>query len=304
LFRILDNGLERRRCLLLRPRARGFTAAAKALARPKSSISASVSRLEGELGARLLQRTTRRVRATEAGESLYQDAAPMFQRLRKCEPTPRRAATQSPGGCALPRPTSLARTTSAPCLRDARALSGPAHRHRCRARAASTRSTAATTSCSPYFDGDQPDSGRIARNVFSLARGVFAAPALLEKYPKVKAPQDLAELPAIASPADAEWTFTQDKNIYSVPIRARMRSPNADVRRRATLEGLGVSRIVLTFCEEQVRRKRLQPLLADYACAPLRIHALLPGRRLVPAKVRIFLDLLSAGTPPENVVRP
>jgi DNA-binding transcriptional LysR family regulator len=72
-----------------------------------------------------------------------------------------------------------------------------------------------------------------------------------------------------------------------------MRSPNADVRRRATLEGLGVSRIVLTFCEEHVRRKRLQQLLADYACAPLRIHALLPGRRLVPPKVRIFLDLLS-----------
>ena len=61
----------------------GFTAAAKAMSRPKSSISASVSRLETELGARLLQRTTRRVRPTEAGESLYQDAGGMFQRLRE-----------------------------------------------------------------------------------------------------------------------------------------------------------------------------------------------------------------------------
>src|SRR5687768_134108 len=61
----------------------GFTAAAKAMNRPKSSISASVSRLETEVGARLLQRTTRRVRPTEAGESLYQDAGSMFQRLRE-----------------------------------------------------------------------------------------------------------------------------------------------------------------------------------------------------------------------------
>src|SRR5438105_5038392 len=61
----------------------GFTAAAKAMSRPKSSISASVSRLETEIGARLLQRTTRRVRPTEAGESLYQDMAGMFQRLRE-----------------------------------------------------------------------------------------------------------------------------------------------------------------------------------------------------------------------------
>ena len=133
--------------------------------------------------------------------------------------------------------------------------------------------------------------------MFSLARGVFAAPALLEKYPKVRTPQDLAELPAIATPMDAEWSFNDaEGGTHAVPIRARMRSPNADVRRRATLEGLGVSRIVLTFCEEHVRRKRLQPLLTDYGCAPLRIHALLPGRRLVPPKVRIFLDLLSAGT--------
>src|SRR5256885_16716969 len=61
----------------------GFTAAAKAMSRPKSSISASVSRLETEIGARLLQRTTRRVKPTEAGESLYQDTAGMFQRLRE-----------------------------------------------------------------------------------------------------------------------------------------------------------------------------------------------------------------------------
>src|SRR3954466_8669004 len=61
----------------------GFTAAAEALGRPKSSVSASVSRLEAQLGVRLLQRTTRRVRATEAGESLYQDSAPMFHRLRE-----------------------------------------------------------------------------------------------------------------------------------------------------------------------------------------------------------------------------
>src|ERR1700712_1920038 len=61
----------------------GFTAGGKAMGRPKSSGSASVSRLKTEIGARLLQRTTRRVKPTEAGESLYQDTAAMFQRLRE-----------------------------------------------------------------------------------------------------------------------------------------------------------------------------------------------------------------------------
>jgi len=283
----------------------GFTAAAKALARPKSSISASVSRLEGELGARLLQRTTRRVRATEAGESLYQDAAPMFQRLREV-----RANAAARGNTVAGR-----LRIAAPYEFGAHHLGAVACEMLARYPDLRIDIDVEHGRIDPldrsydivfsYFDGDLPDSGRIARNVFSLARGVFAAPALLEKYPKVKTPQDLAELPAIATPMDAEWSFTDaEGRVHSVPLRPRMRSPNADVRRRATLEGLGVSRIVLTFCEEHVRRKRLQPLLADYVCAPLRIHALLPGRRLVPAKVRIFLDLLSAGTPPENVVRP
>jgi DNA-binding transcriptional LysR family regulator len=283
----------------------GFTAAAKALARPKSSISASVSRLEGELGARLLQRTTRRVRATEAGESLYQDAAPMFQRLREV-----RANAAARGNAVAGR-----LRIAAPYEFGAHHLGAVACEMLARYPDLRIDIDVEHGRIDPldrsydivfsYFDGDLPDSGRIARNVYSLARGVFAAPALLEKYPKVKTPQDLAELPAIASPVDAEWSFKDaGGGAHAVPIRARMRSPNADVRRRATLEGLGVSRIVLTFCEEHVRRKRLQPLLADYACAPLRIHALLPGRRLVPAKVRIFLDLLGASTPAENVVRP
>lgn len=283
----------------------GFTAAAKALARPKSSISASVSRLEGELGARLLQRTTRRVRATEAGESLYQDAAPMFQRLREVRANAAARGNAVAGRLRIAAPYEFGAhhlgTVACQmlgCYPDLRIDIDVEHGRI----DPLDRSYDIVFS---YFEGDLADSGRVARNVFSLKRGVFAAPALLERYPKVKTPQDLAELPAIASPMDAEWSFTDAEGRgHSVPLRPRMRSPNADVRRRATLEGLGVSRIVLTFCEEHVRRRRLQPLLTDYACAPLRIHALLPGRRLVPPKVRIFLDLLSANTPPENVVRP
>ena len=62
-----------------------FTGAARALGRPKSSVSAAVARLETDLNARLLQRTTRRVSPTEAGTALYQDVGPAFERLREIE---------------------------------------------------------------------------------------------------------------------------------------------------------------------------------------------------------------------------
>src|SRR5690625_2545310 len=61
----------------------GFTAAARQLQRPTSSVSAAVARLEQQLGNRLLERTTRRVRLTEAGERLYSDVVGPCAQLRE-----------------------------------------------------------------------------------------------------------------------------------------------------------------------------------------------------------------------------
>jgi DNA-binding transcriptional LysR family regulator len=60
-----------------------FSGAARVLRRPKSSVSASVARLEARLGTRVIERTTRRLRLTEAGESLYREMAPLFGHLRE-----------------------------------------------------------------------------------------------------------------------------------------------------------------------------------------------------------------------------
>jgi DNA-binding transcriptional LysR family regulator len=65
---------------------------------------------------------------------------------------------------------------------------------------------------------------------------------------------------------------------------------NASVRLEAALAGLGVARITSTFCAAAVAEGRLVPVLAGWECEPLRMFALLPGRRLAPAKVRAFLD--------------
>jgi DNA-binding transcriptional LysR family regulator len=55
-----------------------------------------------------------------------------------------------------------------------------------------------------------------------------------------------------------------------------------------------VARITATFCATAVQQGRLLPLLPQWRCAPLRIYALLPGRKLMPAKVREFMDILEA----------
>ena len=268
----------------------GFTAAAKAMSRPKSSVSASVSRLETELGARLLQRTTRRVRPTEAGESLYQDMAGMFQRLREVR-IDAMARGKSVGGTlriAAPYEFGAHHLGAVACSMLAKYpdLRVDLDVDYGRVDPLDRRYDIVFS----MFD-EGPDSARVSRRAYSVKRGLYASPSLLERSHPVRVPEDLSDLPAIASTLDAEWTFLDSgKNEHRVPIRPRLRSVNADVRRRATLDGLGISRIVRTFCAAEVKQGRLVELLREYQCAPLVFYALLPGRRLMPPKVRIFLE--------------
>ena len=64
------------------------------------------------------------------------------------------------------------------------------------------------------------------------------------------------------------------------------------MRRQATIAGFGVARFPSFFGEAATRSGQLCRILTDYTCASLRIYALLPAKRLMPAKVRLFLDAL------------
>ena len=73
-----------------------------------------------------------------------------------------------------------------------------------------------------------------------------------------------------------------------------MISANADFRLQAAVRGLGISRITASFCSAAVAGGALVRLkFAGYTCEPLRVYALLPGKKLQPEKVRHFLDALS-----------
>lgn len=270
----------------------GFTAAARMLDRPKSSISASVIRLEDLLQTRLLERTTRSLRLTEAGEALYQGIGPLFASLRDAhgEAIAQRRGVVGTLRIASPyefgahhvAPVATAMMRSYPQLRVTIDVEhtwvNPQEQHYDIAFA--------------MLQSELPASTIVTKRALSLARGVFAAPELLARHPPVRTPADLARLPLLAGAGDTEWPF-QDAagNPHRVAIaQPRMTSSNADVRLQAALAGLGVARITATFCAAAVALGRLQRLLPDYDCEPLHVYALLPAKRLMPQKVRVFLD--------------
>ena len=87
----------------------GFSAAARVLGHPKSSLSAAVQRLENNLGIRLIERTTRHLRLTDAGETIYRRVQPLFVALHDTRSEALAMNSTIAGTCASGRPTNSAR---------------------------------------------------------------------------------------------------------------------------------------------------------------------------------------------------
>jgi DNA-binding transcriptional LysR family regulator len=274
----------------------GFSAAARALERPKSSLSASVTRLEEQLGTRLLERTTRSLRLTEDGENLYRDVSRPLAQLRELAVDAVAKGSQVQGTLRIAAPYEFGAHHLAEVACRIMATHPQLKVH---LDVEHSRVPLYERHYDIVFSATEPSAAPasvVTRRVFSLERGLFAAPQLLARFAQLSGPEDLNALPLLAGAEDTHWEFTNRAGEQSkVEVRnPRMRSGNASVRLEAALAGLGVARITATFCAEAVREGRLVTLLPQWGCAPLRIYAQLPGRKLMPAKVREFMDLLEA----------
>jgi DNA-binding transcriptional LysR family regulator len=273
---------------------RGISAAARAMERPKSSVSAAINRLEAALKVRLLERTTRRVELSESGEALYQSIGSLFTGLRNARADALAqgnavAGTLRIGGphefCTFQLgPVACGMMLRYPLLKIRIEVEDdtidPVQHHY---DIAFTR-----------LDGKQPLPTLIQRRVISIEQHLFASPELLRQHGNPINLQELAALPLLSSPHENEWTFTApDGATESLPTLApRFSSSNTDLRRQAALAGLGVARFPAFFGEAALLSGTLRRVLANHSCAPLCIYALLPTKRLMPAKVRLFLDAL------------
>jgi DNA-binding transcriptional LysR family regulator len=272
----------------------GFTAAARALDRPKSSLSASVARLEEQLGARLLERTTRSLRLTEAGEALYRDVSRPLAQLREVAADALAQGEQVQGTLRVAAPYEFGAhhlaTVACRVMKEHPQLKVQLDVEHARVALFERHYDVVFSAIEHSF---APSTVTVKR-VYSLERGVFASPALMARHSDVTLPEDLNDLPLLAGAEDARWAFTAGNgDAHAVEMRnPRLRSGNAGVRLEAAIEGLGVARITATFCEAAVRAGQLVRLLPHWQCEPLKIYALLPGRKLVPTKVRMFLDAL------------
>jgi DNA-binding transcriptional LysR family regulator len=274
----------------------GFSAAARVLGHPKSSLSAAVQRLEGNLGLRLIERTTRHLRLTDAGDTIYQRVKPLFIALHDTHGEALAMSSAISGTLRIKSPYEFGANHAGPVACELM------ERYPDLAVRIDVEHEIVSPVAENYdivfamLEAPLPSTGIVIRKVSSLERGLYAAPSLLEKFGMPCTVEDLARLPMLTAPNDTPWALTTPAGVteHLALQKARLISSNADIRLQAALAGLGVLRVTASFTDAAVAAGSLERLLPDHVCEPLRVHALLPARRFVPAKVRCFLDALEA----------
>jgi len=272
----------------------GFSAAARVLGHPKSSLSAAVQRLETQLSLRLIERTTRHLRLTDAGDTIYRRVQPLFIALHETKTEALAMNHAVAGTLRIKSPYEFGAHHAGPVAIELMA------RHPDLTIRIDVEHEIVNPVAENYdivfamLEAPLPSAGIVIRRVFTVERGLFAAPSLLELFGEPRTFDDLAKLPLLAGPSDAAWAIAPPggKAQLLAVEKAKLVSSNAHIRLQAALAGHGVVRVTASFTRAAVEAGTLKRLLPDHICEPLSVHALLPTRQFVPAKVRAFLDAL------------
>jgi DNA-binding transcriptional LysR family regulator len=274
----------------------GFSAAARVIGHPKSSLSAAVQRLESNLGLRLIERTTRHLRLTDAGDTIYRRVRPLFAALHDVSSEALAMSSAIAGTLRIKSPYEFGAHHAGPVACELMS------RYPDLSIKIDVEHEIVNPVAENYdlvfamLEAPLPSAGIVIKRVFSLERGLYAAPELLQRLGEPRDAADLAGFPLLAGANDAPWALTTPAgDIQHLAVgKARLTSSNAHIRLQAALAGHGVLRVTASYTAEAVTAGLLRRVLPDHVCEPLNVHALLPARQFVPAKVRCFLEALEA----------
>jgi len=272
----------------------GFSAAARVIGHPKSSLSAAVQRLESNLGLRLIERTTRHLRLTDAGETIYRRVKPLFIALHDTRSEALAMSSSVAGTLRIKSPYEFGAHHAGPVACELMS------RYPDLAIRIDVEHEIVSPVVEHYdivfamLETPLPSAGIVIKRVFSLERGLFAAPGLLDRLGEPHDLEGLSRFPLLTGPNDASWALTTPAGaVEHLPVeKARVTSSNAHIRLQAALAGHGILRVTASYTRAAVEAGLLRRVLADHICEPLSVHALLPARQFIPAKVRCFLEAM------------
>jgi DNA-binding transcriptional LysR family regulator len=272
-----------------------FTGAAARLGLSKALVSKHVAALEARAGARLLNRSTRKVWLTEAGAAFAERARAAIAAFDAMMEAATEDAATPAGLLRLAAPKVYGETVLAPLLAEFLATQP-------RLRLEAAFEERLVDVIGEGFDvairlGDPPDSALAGVRLGRFPYVLCAARAHVAARGAPRTPQELPDHDAVVNVAlapNGQWTFTGPSGVERVAPRVRVRV-NGDAPAAAFVRaGLGVGLLMRAPVEAELADGRLVELLADRAAYDRAVWALTPHRTLQPAKTRRLLDFLRA----------
>ncbi|WP_203652698.1 LysR family transcriptional regulator [Pseudomonas sp. RtIB026] len=271
-----------------------FAAAARRLAISPAAVTRAVSALEDQLGVKLLLRTTRSVRLTEAGGRYLEDTRHILASIIEANEAAAGINAAPKGDLAVTAPILFGKKFVMPCI--VRYLQQYPE-----------------VDVSAYFldrvvnlveegmdvavrIGQLPDSGLKALRVGRMRRLLCASPEYLERHGTPRHPSELQKHEVIAagtlSPR-TDWRFGAIDDPTLIRMKPRLTVTSNDAAIAAASAGLGIARLLSYQVADEVAAGRLQVILAEYEEAPWPIHILHRESKYGSTKVRTFIDMLA-----------
>ncbi|WP_432695551.1 LysR family transcriptional regulator [Marinobacterium sp. YM272] len=271
----------------------GFTAAARALEISTPVVSKRVGALEAALGARLLNRTTRRLSLTEAGRVFYQHCRRVVNEARAAEASVAHLQEEPRGLLRVTAPVSVGSSQLS------RALVGFMHRYpelEVDLDLSDRRVDLADEGVDVAIRVTlQPPQQLSARLLHRTHRIVCASPQYWDRHGRPQHPQELEShncVQYLPNPEFNLWYFSNDAGSQGVAVQGRFKVNNVNSMLEAALGGLGVVMLSSTIVGAAIRAGRLEPVLQDYSSPSASIYALYLPNRYLPTKARVFIDYL------------
>lgn len=274
-----------------------FSRAAERLGWPKSTVSRRVAALEARMGERLLLRTTRRQTLTEFGQLLQEHARQVLDEVQAAMELRERRQSAPSGRLRVSMPSDFANLLLADTLAAFVALH-PAIALELDLSARRVDLLGEGFDLAVRIGTLADDSVLSARRLAVFSNGLYAAPQYLAERGEPRSPADLAGHDAVrllSGNGDAAgWTLTQGEQRWEgvPPGRASANSPELLIR--LARAGAGIAAVPDYFALPDVRRGELRRVMPQWCLPSHTAWVVFPGRKLMPAKTRVFIDMLQA----------
>jgi DNA-binding transcriptional LysR family regulator len=273
-----------------------FNRAARRLTLSAASVTRAVAGLEKRLGAKLLHRTTRGVRLSEAGDRFLADCRQLLLALEEAEAAAAASEAETRGTLSITASVLFGELFVTPLIVDFLA----------REPRVTIRALFEDRIVSMVDEGIDvavrigrlPDSGLSAKRVGQVRQIVCASPDHLARHGRPAHPRDLLRAPVIASSTSTllnSWRFSIEGDPLSIHPTPRLVVSSNRAAIEAARRGAGFTRVLSYQVAGLVAAGELELVLEDFALEPIPVHVVSGGGRKPPAKIRAFVEHCVAG---------